>query len=283
MNGILSLSPGQGAPQIGDLITLEIIFEEKTSGEWKFDPDTPWLASGSFTLSAKSLKTVPTDGNLTKLTVEALVHESGPLRSGELNLKRGEAAYKVPAADLSLTVNAPAQAAGQEAAPPPWTLPPIPFGGWNIILIALLGALLLAAIAFGVKRLLTKVKSGKNLDHRKRALQALQNLQKFARHKKAPEQEEWKKFSFELAGILRKYADENFLIDSSDMTDREFLAELRLQPKAQAQVDRLAAVLSTINEVRYGKKALEVTTVPGLLLESKQFVDQTFISKEAEK
>jgi hypothetical protein len=96
-------------------------------------------------------------------------------------------------------------------------------------------------------------------------------------------QEEWKKFSFELAGIVRKYSDENFHIDSSDMTDREFLAELRLQSKARSHVDSLARVLSTIDEVRYGKKALEVTHVPDLLLETRKFVENTFQGPEGEK
>ena len=87
--------------------------------------------------------------------------------------------------------------------------------------------------------------------------------------------EEWKKFSFELAGVLRRYSDENFKMDSGDMTDREFLHELGTHSGAAPYVHLLATILGTITEVRYGRKALDASLIPGLLLDSKKFVEST--------
>jgi hypothetical protein len=59
------------------------------------------------------------------------------------------------------------------------------------------------------------------------------------------------------------------------MTDREFLHELRSHSAATPFVHLLATILGTITEVRYGRKALDASVIPGLLLDSKKFVEST--------
>jgi hypothetical protein len=282
MNGFVSLSPEfRGRPlQLGDLVELQILLDEASEdGSWRIDGEG-WIPSGSLTLDSRSLRELPSEGNTTKLALDAMVHQPGPVVSGEFFLLHSPTGKKAKVVTGELRAET-AQLA--EAPPPPWTLPPVPFGGWNLFLLALLLLVIALALAAAVRKFLRRMPGRRQRDHRESALQALQGLQKFARAKRAMKQEEWKKFSFELAGILRKYSDENFQIDSSDMTDREFLSELRLRPGGGAMVDTIASILSTIDEVRYGKKDLDVTMVPGLLLESRKFVEQTFRPPEKEK
>jgi hypothetical protein len=158
----------------------------------------------------------------------------------------------------------------------------VPFGGWNYLLLVLLGLILAAGLGLLARKILRRAAQKRKKNHRDRALAELQSLQKFARSGKGMQQEEWKKFSFALAGVVRKYSDENFRMDSSDMTDREFLAALGQQPRARGQVDSVKSVLGTINEVRYGKKALDATVVPSLLLEARKFVETTYEPREAD-
>ncbi len=285
MTGTLSLSEKSAItkPQVGDFIQVEILLDEKIGNEgdtWVLLPENQsWIASGSLTLAATSLQ--PISGANTKFTLRALIHQPGSVHSGEVLLQHKPSGkeIKIPAANLSLEIQTESK---EEASEPPWLLPTVPFGGWNVFLLSILGILFCVALFFGIRALLKKVAARRKLDHKQRAILALQALTKFAKSQKTLQQHEWKKFSFELAGILRKFSDENFLIDSSDMTDREFLSALRLQAKAHGQVDSLAHILSTIDEVRYGKKALDATVVPGLLLESKQFIEHTFQSREEE-
>lgn len=289
MNGYLTLAPESRdpAPQLGDLVGIEILIEEKIGAPgdgWrvKTPGEQKWLSVGSVTLSTDTLRTIPSDGNGLKLLGEALVHQPGPLATSDFILIHQPSGREVVvvAKELSVEVAGPAEGETKEAS---WYLPPVAFGGWNYFLLALLFAILIALGALAFRRFGQRIKARRKLNHRDGALQALQGLQKFARSKKALQQEEWKKFSFELAGIIRKYSDENFHLDSSDMTDREFLAELRLNGKARPLVDSLATILSTIDEVRYGRKGLEATDVPGLLLESRKFFEQAYQPKEGEE
>jgi hypothetical protein len=284
VNGYVALAEKDRSPppQVGDFVTVEILLDEKVGGdtdEWKVLSEAKWLPSGGITLSLPSLRVLP-NGNLpTKLAIDGIVHQPGALSTGEFTLKHQPTGQEVKVAAGSLS----AEVAQVEKKEMPWVLPALPFGGWNYFLIVIVGAVLLAGLALLIRKLLTRVARRRRKNHKDRALASLQSLQKYARSKNAMKQEEWKKFSFELAGIVRKFSDENFKIDSSDMTDREFLAELRLQPRARPQVDSLSRILSTIDEVRYGKKALEVTHVPDLLLETRKFIENTYDAPEGEK
>lgn len=284
MNGYVALAEKDRspAPQVGDFVTVEILLDERVgsdSDEWKVISNAKWLPSGGITLSLPSLRVIP-NGNLpTKIAIDGIVHQPGALSTGEITLQHVPSGQEVKISAGSLIM----EVAQVEKKENPWVLPAVPFGGWNYFLIGLLGVVLLAGLALLLRKLLARVARRRRKSHKDRALAGLQSLQKYARSKSVMKQEEWKKFSFELAGIVRKFSDENFKIDSSDMTDREFLAELRLQPKARAQVDSLTRVLSTIDEVRYGKKALEVTHVPDLLLETRKFIESTYDAPEGEK
>ena len=285
MIGILSLSPADRTKnlQVGDFVTLEIVVEEKipSAGEdWKIKEATgkKWFSSGSFTLLPSSLAVGEGEGNTTKLSVQAIVHQPGPMESQPFSLLHSGAEVTVAAQHFSQQVAGSAQGEGQ----PQWFLPPVSFGGWNYGLLIFLTLLAVSLLGWAGSRYWKKRKASRKRTHKEEALLAIQELQKFARSKSGPQQAEWKKFSFTLADLLRKYVNENFSMDSSDMTDRELLSELRFRPKAATHAESLAAILSTIDEVRYGKKELDSNLVPELLMNARKFVELTYMEKEKE-
>lgn len=294
MSGVVALAPEFRAKPlgVGDLVRLEILLEGKhgVEGEhWKIVPpagggDLAWVVSGSFTLRAKGLSTLPADGDATKISLPALVHQPGALATGgfSLEMENGDR-FEVGASSLNTQVTAPAEQAPDKQ--PPWILPPVAFGGWNTILITLLAALVIAVLGSLIYWIWRRFGRPliKKLDHQERALQSLQGLQKYARSATGIKQEEWKRFSFELASTLRRYADENFGVRSLDLTDREFLAALREGPRGADQLETLAKILATIDAVRYGTQELNTSVVGELLLDSRRYIKQTFVAPDAEK
>ncbi len=284
---ILALDRPANALKVGDLVPLEITLDEKIGSpgdKWILvSTDTQgWMPSGTFTIALDSLELLPGDGNITQLKLEATLHEGGSLHAGPFSIRHETSGqeFVIPQTQLGETE---VQAVQSDPAAP-WTLPAVAFGGWNVLLLVLLG-LVLAGLFGLLGRFIWRkyrARAERKRTHKYVALQALRALQKFARAKKPPEQEEWKKFSFELASILRKFSDQNFHFDSSDMTDREYLSELRLRLSAKDQVDTVAAILAKIDEVRYGKKTLDLTVVPGLLLDAQKFVETTYKGPEEE-
>lgn len=288
MNAVVTLSADQAAKaqEVGALLALEISVDGKLANpaaSWAISPapETGWLPCGSFLLSSASLKPVSSDGTLAKFSIEGVLRLPGELRTcdfriaaeGEEILVAGSSVAKDSARPLQQPENAP-----------PWLLPTVDLGGWNVWLLSCLGILLLVALGFLLREILRRLalRSIMKWNHRDRALRELQGLEKYARAKSA-DQEQWKKFSFELAGILRKYSDENFHMDSRDMTDREFLAELRFHPKGKAHTDLIGHILLTITEVRYGTKLLELQMMPNLLQEGKKYVEAVYVPKEEAK
>jgi len=288
MNIIVSLAPDFLAkkPEIGEVVKIQIFFDQKIGGEgdgWEIvsEATAAWIPAGGVTASVASVRALPTDSNATKLEFEAMVHQPGPLIVGPFLLRNqvSKEEVEVPATMIAGTEIV---ASTKPAEEPPWLQAPIRFGDWDWITIsALLVALIaLGAIAGRFAWIRLRERLTRHLTHTELALNALANLQKYARSKKPLQLEEWKKFSFELAGILRKYSDENFKVDSRDMTDREFLHSLKLQAKAAPWVNLISGILATITEVRYGRKELDTSVVPGLLLDARKFVESTSIDSQ---
>ncbi len=279
MNGFLALSQGDRGKtlQVGEFVTLEILVEGAqsfTANDLAIkDFNSRWYSSGSFTIDTKSFQIAAAEGNSTKITVRAMVHQPDTLFVQSMEIVTPSGSIFTQMAQLSGKAAAPE---GIEKLQPQWFLPTHSIGGWNIPLLSVVGLLTAIALFFLFRWLYRKLIKPKIIDYRTRTIAALQNLQKYSRGKAPLKQEEWKKFSFELAGIMRKYCDDNFRFDSSDLTDREFLRELRFHATSEQAIDSLAKVLSTIDEVRYGKKELDLQVIPQLLLESRKFVDQTF-------
>ncbi len=283
MNVVVSLAPDSAGKkaEVGDILKLQFFFDEKvgSAGDgWEVvaPPATLWLPAGGVTVSTMSVRALPVESNATKLEVEAMVHQPGPLTIGPLQVRNQvtKAVVDIPVTSLS---NASVTAGTKPQEEPPWFLSSVRFGGWDWLLIGILLALLAGILAAAGRYFWQRYrgKGGRNITHTDRALQALAILQKHTGSKKALKLGEWKKFSFELAGILRKYSDANFRIDSSDMTDRELLHELQLHNAAAPFVELLGTILGTITEVRYGRKELDATIVPDLLLEARKFVEST--------
>lgn len=283
MNAVITFASGYEGktPEVGDIIKFLVFIDQKIGGAgdgWEIASDSgmAWVPAGSVTAAVASVRSLPADGNATKLEFEAMVHQPGALVVGPLLMRN-----QVTKDEIEISANHIAgktvTAGTKPPEEPPWVLGGSPFGSWDWMTIAVLFALLLLAsglsIRYGLRRLREHLT--KNLTNTERALHALANLQKYARSKKPLQLDEWKKFSFELAGILRRFSDSNFSIDSRDMTDREFLQELRANSNAAPFLNLLGGILATITEVRYGRKELDASVVPGLLLDARKFVEST--------
>lgn len=284
MSIIVNLAPGYGSKsaKIGDAAKIQIVFDEKIGvpgDQWKIaNTSAKWLVSGNLILDTTTLKSVEADGSLTKIEISGIVHSPGDTNLGTLTLVHSNSLkeFNVPEANLAeLKVESPQK----EQKEPAWYLPAVPFGTWNYLLVTIFGVVLFAAIFFSVYKivLMLRDKFAIKLNHKERALRALEQLQAYGKPGRTLRQEDWKKFSFELASVLRKFSDANFEFNSSDMTDREFLYELSRKEKAREQIEILRNTLSTIDEVRYGKKDLDVSIVPSLIVNSRQYIESTFI------
>jgi hypothetical protein len=290
MNVAVTLAPGAIAkPEVGDVVKVLVFLDEKVGSPgdgWEVvaPAGISWISAGSVTVSTTSVRNQPADGNATKLQLEAMVHQPGSLVVGPLQLRDQvtKAEIEVPATQIT---GAEVAAGTKPKEEPPWIMGPVRFGSWDWLTVGLLaGLLLLLGLTLGRWLWLRyQERLNRKLTPTERALTDLANLQRFMRSNKPLPQEEWKKFSFELAGILRKYTDKNFTMDTSEMTDREFLQELGTRAKAAPHAHLLAQILGTITEVRYGKKALEASLIPGLLLDSRKFVENTTVERSEEK
>lgn len=279
MKGYPSLSQADRGKTliIGEFVTLEILVEGKEVSSLQdvrfTESQERWLSSGSFTIDASSIQTSSADGNNSKISFRAMVHQPNQMYLDSLKFSSSLGEITTDGTQLSGNVALPE---GAEKAEAQWFTDPKEIGDWNYALLLLLFVLAATPSFFLGRFLFRKFLRKKDLDYKTRTLQSLQNLQKFSRAKVGLKQEEWKKFSFELASIMRRYCDDHFSFDSADLTDREFLRELKFRASNDAAVEALGKILSTIDEVRYGKKELDLQTVPQLLLESRKFVDQTF-------
>lgn len=284
-NPVVTLAPEFSGRklEIGDIVKAHVFVDQKVgaSGDgWEIATaqGEAWVAAGGLTVSAASVRPLPSDGNSMKFEIEGMVHQPGPLWVGPLVLRNQVTKDELEVPQMKVTEEAISEGT-KPPEEPPWVLGGTPFGSWDWLLIAaILGALLVAG-GFAARRGLRRLQEhlSRNLTHTERALHALANLQKYARSKRPLQLDEWKKFSFELAGILRKFSDENFRMDSRDMTDREFLQELRARQNAAAFVNLIGGILATITEVRYGRKELDTSVVPGLLLDARKFVESTSV------
>lgn len=290
MNVVVTLAPGSAnaKPEVGDIVKLQVFLDEKVGDPgdgWEVvaPPGTLWLPAGGVTVSTASVRAQPADGNATKLVLEAMVHQPGPVTLGPLQLldQVTKTTVDVP---YSAVTGTDVVAGTKPKEEPPWILGPVRFGGWDWVSLGILLAVIAALAATLGRYLYLRLQKhlNRNMTYTERALNELHNLQKYMRSKQPVPQEEWKKFSFELAGVLRQYSDANFRMDSGDMTDREFLHELSAHSAAGSHVHILAQILGTITEVRYGRKALDASVIPGLLLDARKFVESTSVETKQE-
>lgn len=272
------------ASKIGDFTKIVVSIDEQIGApgdEWKISSaNSKWVISGNLVLDASSVKAVPADGSFTRLEIEGLIHSAGDAVIGPISFVHIPSSKEISLSETSLA-DLKVAAPQQQQKEPHWYLPPVAFGGWNIFLVTLCGFVLLAAITFAIYQIMIRLRGSftLKLNHKERALRTLEQLQAYGKPGRTLGQEDWKKFSFELAGVLRKYTDANFEFNSSDMTDREFLYELSRKENAKTHVEILRSTLSTIDEVRYGKKALETALVPGLIVDSKRYIESSFIDR----
>lgn len=283
MNAVVSLAPGQADKKltVGEETTVQVLIDEKigaVADKWTLPKagEKRWLQSGGIAADAGSLKGLPTDGAFTKLEFRAIVTGKGEIGVGEMTVR-----HEPSGREFSLSGQL-SQGAGlykEGAEQVPWTLPTLPIGGWNYWAIGGLAFLSLIVAFFAIRFALNR--AGLNPlahvpDPKEKALQDLEALRQYGKKKGEIKLEDWKKFSFELAGILRRYSDANFGIASLDLTDREFLSELGRNARGAKFVKPVAAILSLIDEVRYGTKELEQSLVPTLIDSASAYVKESF-------
>jgi hypothetical protein len=278
----LAKTNAENSFSVGDIVELQILIDKKigeASDEWKFQNKTSrWFSSGGFSIDSASLKLMPSEATLTKLEFKAIIHNRGSASLEDLSIIHVASGKEFPLSGQILQ-NVAAYKENEEA--PPWILPTIPIGGWNYWTVSLAVIFLLVVIFFTLRVLLKKLglqKIGPALTPKEKALKDLDALYFFAKKKNTLSLDDWKKFSFELASILRKYSDKNFEIKSIDLTDREFLAEISAHPKGKRHTPAVANILSTIDEVRYGTKELEVILIPSLIQSAKKYVEDSYIA-----
>lgn len=286
MNAVVGISPDQADKKfvIGDSAKIQILIDEKVgenSDVWSFTQNTNgkrWISLGGFVVDTETLKVLPADGKITKLEFRAIVHAKGVADLGNTSIKHNASGKEFPLSGKILT---DVTAYKEEVKEVPWTLPTIPVGGWNTPVIIALVLILLAAIFALIRYLLRKYNINplaRTLTPKEKALQDLEALQFYAKKKTTLKLDDWKKFSFELASILRKFSDQNFNIESAELTDREFLDVLRTHAKGQHHVSSVASILSLIDEVRYGTKELDAPLVPSLIQSAKRYVTDSYIA-----
>lgn len=289
MSAIVGLPPNLAEKEfaVGDSVQIQVLMDEKigsASDAWTFvvDGGKRWVGSGGFAIDTASLKALEADGTLTKLEFRAIVHTKDVASVGPLTIRHTASGKEVT---FSGQVLGKVNLYKQTQAQVPWTMPVMPIGGWNTLLLVLCGVLLLTGVFFGVRYLLRRagLRLGPEIDGKTRAIRSLDELQSFAKKKAGLRLEDWKKFSYELAGILRRFSDENFRIQSADLTDREFLQELRRHPRGQNHADAVAQILSRIEEVRYGTRELEANLVPSLVQAAKTYVERSYLPPPEEK
>ncbi len=286
MSAIVGLAPSQADRKfsVGDQITLQVLIDERLGGaddKWTVlnANGKRWMVSGGVVIDTASLRSIPTDGAFTRLELLGVVHARGNVSLGTLTVKHEQSGREFPLSG-QLIQDAVLYKEGAKA---PWSFPLIPVGGWNYWILGGIALFLLVSAALILRYALKKVginPLGRELDPKEKALKELLSLQHFARRKGNLRQEEWKKFSFELAAILRRYSDANFGIESLELTDREFLTELAQHKRGSKFVKDVESVLSRIDEVRYGTKELEVQLVPALLETAKKYVNDSYLVVE---
>src|SRR5687767_3582383 len=89
MNVVVSLSPSSSGkkPEVGDILKIQLFFAEKIGSQgdgWEVVSanSTAWLTTGSLTVSTMSVRSLPVDGNTTKLELDGMVHQPGPIVVG---------------------------------------------------------------------------------------------------------------------------------------------------------------------------------------------------------
>src|SRR4051812_14014347 len=149
MNVVVSLAPDSAGKklEVGDIVKLHIFLDEKVGSPgdgWEVVSASPtlWMPAGGLTVSTVSVRGLPVDGNATKLELEAMVHQPGPVQLGALQLRDQvtKAEVDVPQTTLSGTEVTAGTKPQEEA---PWLLSPVRFGGWDWTLLSILLASLL--------------------------------------------------------------------------------------------------------------------------------------------
>ncbi|MCO5144063.1 MAG: hypothetical protein M9962_13315 [Oligoflexia bacterium] len=282
---IIKNTDGSNTFQIGDLVTLTIgsdigyIENEK----WIVDGyEQKWIPSQSILVDNSSIRSVHENG-LHKIYIQGVLHKSGPINFGPLNIRRIED-NKIEYIEVETNLGEAKNISISEGEKiQPYTSL-IPRGGIDYYtLSALLLALLIFAvflIRFFKKKETNKVEV---LNPKQSALKSLQELQKYSRVDTPLASNSWKDFSYSLVKIIKVFVRQNFNLSIEDLTDKEFIEKLGAEINNENQISKLENILTRLNGVRFGQEPLNKSEIPQLIIETRSFIESTFIDKDKRK
>ena len=247
--------------KVGDTVWFEIVVlePEEQGATWTISTDSNerWLPTGPILIDRYSIG--PSSARLNKVQFKAILiapkqHQIPPI------------VIRKEASETSLTSNALSIVGKSNLGPPNkdkplWLLPPIPTGGYNRFLIALVIILifsLTATLLYALFRLITKDrKKSKTIDLYTQILEEIKLLDRNLQQKPKLGEKEWKEFSFGISAIIKRFCSGFTKTNVLDLTDRELLLDLKQKRVHSQHVSDISTILSSINEVRYGTKHLK--------------------------
>jgi len=284
--GILSYDEKK-AYSVGDSVIFTIIVDvEKEKAEslhnWEFLPkeNNRWWTMGPIIIDRDSLKKTSNDVGSVVLTFRAIASDAGSNIIPKFSIKNKENGlnYEI---DNQPNLEASSLLTKEEEGKAQWTLGLLDYGGYNKLTIALI-ALFVFSLLFLLIRLIYKkiVQAGKPKPQNalELALAELKKLHRFSSGK-ITTLEQWKIFAYGLVNILKQYCENNFDFQTSDLTDRELIQQLRARTAHSQNIDILENILNELDQVRYGKKDLDILAAPKLLTNAKSFAEKNYINK----
>lgn len=288
MSVIVGLSPEFSSKEltVGDTIVVQVLFSEKVSAtpaDWSIvgAPVNGWMLAGGVAFDPKLIVYPDPAEPLSKISIPAVIVKSGKVPFEGIVLKNKNAVEDIPLQGiLSDKVR---QLVDSKKEDFHWLYPYVEYGAcndwiWFASIFVISGGILAYYLWKRKNALLTAIQR----DPYKRADSVLKDLYRYT--KLPSNQENWKKFSYALAGTVRKFIDHRFSQNTSERTDLEFLSSLRENPDGGADVaDKAGAILREIEEVRYGQTTLSPQFFTSLLERSQELLNESIQISEAKK
>ena len=270
---IVGLTPEFASKEltVGDLVQVQILFSDKMEAgpaDWEFLPydGSTWIVANGVAFDPKNVLASDPSDALTKITIPAIVLKPGKLVFSDVTLKYKKSGQEFP---LNGSLNDQSkQFVEAKEDPFFWQYPFLEYGAcrdWLWISGLLLFVLL--TIAYLVWKRNRDKRFGRTKNPFEKAHDSLKELEKY---KNLPgTQENWKKFSFSLAGTIRLFLDHRFNTHSADLTDREFYEKLRgFAEGGPGAAEASSKILRELEEVRYGQANLSPQTYDNVLSKS---------------
>lgn len=289
--GQIGLSPDQASTEfrVGDEVSLLLLTNEKLGDKstiWKLDiqSNSRWIPFGGVSIDQQSIQALETPMG-TKIALRGLLLSTGPVKVEKLRLLDQEKKFAIEANGI-ITGKAASRLSDEDRKNPTWIFNPMSFGGWDILRIALFAiiiAVVVGALFWFFAKIIAKRKRPRPKNPKEAALQALEELQGFARGGSKRSLAEWKQFSYCLTHALRQFCANLYHFPTHDLTDRELLDALKPLTGQDHFLKELQEILGRLDSARYGQQEGDASLAAALLVDSKRHVEQLFEYEEAKR